>query len=130
MVELFLNDTCSRCPSKLLQVICVVKYFCHQIQDLCCYRKSSLQFLLVHVQFGILLKKYFFTKIPVARCLQPGQQVRGTVASTLPSRLGCDVARPLLLLCSAMSRAGHGKHKLGCGKTRGHIGISGLRPKP
>jgi len=79
MVELFLNDTCSRCPSKLLQVICVVKYFCHQIQDLCCYRKSSLP---VHVQFGILLQKYFFTKIPVARCLQPGRQVCGTIVTS------------------------------------------------
>ena len=44
--------------------------------------------------------------------------------------LGCDVARLLLLLCSAMSRAGHGKHKLGCGKTRGYKEISGLRPEP
>ena len=125
MVELFLNSTCCRCPSKLLQVICVVKYFCHQIQDLCCYRKSSLQFLLVHVQFGILLKKYFFTKIPVARCLQPDQQVRGTVASTLPSRLGCDVAR----LCCCCARPCLGQvTENSCGKTRGYKGISRRDP--
>ena len=31
--------------------------FCHQIQHHCCYRKSSLQFMSVRVQSGILLQQ-------------------------------------------------------------------------
>jgi len=31
--------------------------FCHQIQHHCCYKKSSLQFMSVRVQSGILLQQ-------------------------------------------------------------------------